>query len=253
MSGPAIRFGAIDGFPEVRAGDDLGALVADALQREPEPLADRDVIVVAQKIVSKAEGRLVPLADVDPGDRARELAVTCRKDPRLVELVLRESTEVVRCVPDILIVRHRLGFVVANAGVDQSNVEGDGAQALLLPVDPDASAARLCDAIARRLGVRVGVVVSDSFGRPWRMGVTGTCIGCAGLARIASAARCRSRRLLRETPSRRGPCSPWARRTKAGRWWSRGACRARGSRMKLGRSASCARGTKTCSGDPRIL
>jgi coenzyme F420-0:L-glutamate ligase/coenzyme F420-1:gamma-L-glutamate ligase len=184
MSRAALRFSAVDGFPEVRPGDDLGALVADALKRESEPLADHDVVVVAQKIVSKAEGRLVALAGVVPSDRARELATKSRKDPRLVELVLRESTDVVRCVPDVLIVRHRLGFVVANAGVDQSNVEGDGRYALLLPVDPDASAARLRDTIAQRLKVTVGVVLSDSVGRPWRMGVTGTCIGCAGVASL---------------------------------------------------------------------
>lgn len=184
MTRPALRFTAVDGFPEVRTGDDLGALVVEALGRQSEPLADHDVVVVAQKIVSKAESRLVALSDVVVGERARQLAATCRKDPRLVELVLRESTEVVRCVPDILIVRHRLGFVVANAGIDQSNVEGGGSHALLLPMDPDASAARLRDAIARRSKVAVGVVVSDSFGRPWRMGVTGTCIGCAGLASL---------------------------------------------------------------------
>jgi coenzyme F420-0:L-glutamate ligase/coenzyme F420-1:gamma-L-glutamate ligase len=184
MSRASLRFEAAEGFPEVRAGDDLAALVIEALRRASEPLAERDVVIVAQKIVSKSERRLVRLTDVTPGDRARELAAVCRKDPRLVELVLRESTDVVRCVKDILIVRHRLGFVVANAGVDQSNVEGDGALALLLPIDPDASAARLRDAIAHAMGVRIGVVVSDSFGRPWRMGVTGTCIGCAGIASL---------------------------------------------------------------------
>lgn len=184
MSGSELRFTALAGFPEVRPGDDLGALVADASARNGHRLADGDVVVVAQKIVSKAEGRLFALAGIQPGQKALELAATCRKDPRLVELVLRESTEVVRCVPEVLIVRHRLGFVVANAAVDQSNVDGGGAFALLLPIDPDASAARLRSALHERLGVVVGVVVSDSFGRPWRMGVTGTCVGCAGVASL---------------------------------------------------------------------
>ena len=156
-------------------------MLAAALDGCGRKLAENDVVVFCQKIVSKSEGRLVALADVAPSARARELASVCEKDPRLVELVLRESTEVVRCVKDILIVRHRLGFVVANAAIDQSNVAGDGEYALLLPKYPDASAARLRQDILDRFGLRVAVLISDSFGRPWRLGVCGTCIGCAGM------------------------------------------------------------------------
>ena len=141
-----------------------------------------DVLVVAQKIVSKAEGRLVALADVTPSAAARALAAETRKDPRIVQLILDESTEVVRKKPGVLIVRHRLGIVAAHAGIDQSNIDhGDGEAALLLPRDPDASASRLRNAIRARTGKRTGVIVSDSANRPWRLGTTGIAIGCAGL------------------------------------------------------------------------
>ncbi len=176
-----LTFRAVPGVPEIRAGQSLVDMLAAALDGCGRKLAENDVVVFCQKIVSKSEGRLVALADVAPSARARELASVCEKDPRLVELVLRESTEVVRCVKDILIVRHRLGFVVANAAIDQSNVAGDGEYALLLPKYPDASAARLRQDILDRFGLRVAVLISDSFGRPWRLGVCGTCIGCAGM------------------------------------------------------------------------
>jgi coenzyme F420-0:L-glutamate ligase/coenzyme F420-1:gamma-L-glutamate ligase len=177
----------LDGVPEIRPGHALDAVLGAALEQNRIALADGDVVALCQKIVSKAEDRFVALDSVVPGERAIELAQRCGKDPRFVEVVLQQSTQVVRCVKDVLIVRHRLGFVVANAGVDQSNIEGAGTRVLLLPEDPDASAARLRDAIRARLGVRVGVLVTDSFGRPWRMGVCGTCIGCAGLVALADA------------------------------------------------------------------
>lgn len=171
-------------MPEIQPGDDLAAVIAGALAANGvTPRAD-DVFAVAQKIVSKAEGRYVPLDSIEPSARASELAITCAKDARFVEAVLRESTEVVRCVKDVLIVRHRLGFVVANAGVDQSNIAEAGERVLLLPHDPDASAQRLRDALQARFGVPLAVIVTDSFGRPWRMGVCGTAIGCAGLAAL---------------------------------------------------------------------
>lgn len=176
-----LTFLAVPGVPEIRAGQSLAEVLAAALDRGGRTLAENDVVVFCQKIVSKSEGRLVALSGVEPSARARELASICEKDPRLVELVLRESTEVVRCVKDVLIVRHRLGFVVANAAIDQSNIEGGGEYALLLPENPDASAARLRQEIFELLGVQVAVLISDSFGRPWRMGVCGTCIGCAGM------------------------------------------------------------------------
>jgi coenzyme F420-0:L-glutamate ligase/coenzyme F420-1:gamma-L-glutamate ligase len=146
-------------------------------------LRDRDVVVFAQKIVSKSEGRRVDMAAVVPSPRALEIAAEVRKDPRLVELVLRESSRIVRKIPDVLIVEHRLGLVMANAGIDQSNVadQDSGEHALLLPVDPDASAERLRGDFRRIADREVAVVINDSFGRPWRQGTVGVAIGCAGL------------------------------------------------------------------------
>lgn len=143
-------------------------------------MRDGDVVVLAQKIVSKAEGREVSLASVTPSARAQELGGLTLKDPRLVELVLRESTEVVRAVPNILIVRHRLGFVMAQGGIDASNVDGADT-VLLLPIDPDASAARLRQELKTLTSADVGVVINDSWGRAWRVGTVGTAIGVAGL------------------------------------------------------------------------
>lgn len=179
----ALRFHAIDGLPEVRPGDDLLQLLIDAIavDDEIEALADGDVLVIAQKIVSKAENRFVELGTVEPGAEAVEIAARCLKDPRLVELVLRESSAVVRVAPHVLIVRHRLGFVVANAAIDQSNVPGGYERVLLLPADPDASARVLVDRARSRFGRTIAVLIADSFGRPWRQGVCGVCVGCAGL------------------------------------------------------------------------
>lgn len=165
---------------EIVAGDDLADLLGRALR--PIGVGDGDVLVVTQKLVSKAEGRTVALADVVPGARALELAAELGKDPRLVELVLAESSEVLRAERGVLVTRHRLGAVMANAGVDCSNIgPGDEERAVLLPLDPDGSAARLAEALRASLTVRLGVVISDSFGRPWRQGVVNVAIGCAGL------------------------------------------------------------------------
>jgi coenzyme F420-0:L-glutamate ligase/coenzyme F420-1:gamma-L-glutamate ligase len=163
---------ALPGLPMVQAGDDLAALVlAAGIALRPD-----DVLVVAQKVVSKAEGREVLLRDVAPSVRAEELARETGKDARIVELILQESVRVVRVRPNLIIVQHRLGHTMANAGIDQSNVTQEGDErALLLPVDPDASAA----ALSERLGC--AVVISDSFGRAWRRGTVGVAIGCAGL------------------------------------------------------------------------
>lgn len=160
---------------EVMEGDDLGGILANALAcQAPEA---GDVLVVTQKVVSKAEGRYRSLADVIPSRRAFELSTTTGKDARLVELVLSESTDIVRAAPHVLITRHRLGLVMANAGIDASNLgAGREGQVLLLPEDPDASAARLRSALPNG----VAVLISDSFGRPWRHGVTNVCIGAAG-------------------------------------------------------------------------
>lgn len=172
---------AVPGLPMVQAGDDLPGLIRDGLDRAGMDLRDGDVVVIAQKIVSKAEGRMVDLADVVPSAEAVELAAKIGKDPRIVQVVMSESAKVVRARPNLMIMQHRLGFVMANAGVDQSNVhETDGRQrALLLPVDPDGSAERIRAALAAT--AKVGVVISDSFGRPWRRGTQGVAIGAAGL------------------------------------------------------------------------
>jgi coenzyme F420-0:L-glutamate ligase / coenzyme F420-1:gamma-L-glutamate ligase len=179
-----LRIAALPDFPQVAAGDDLAALTAAALTRGELRLLPADVLVFAQKVVSKAEGRRVDLATVTPTTRALELARTVRKDPRLVELVLRESRRIVRAAPDVLIVEHRLGLVMANAGIDQSNVAhpAGGEFALLLPEDPDASATRIRARLGELTGCEPGVIVSDSFGRPWRVGTVGVAIGCAGIA-----------------------------------------------------------------------
>jgi coenzyme F420-0:L-glutamate ligase/coenzyme F420-1:gamma-L-glutamate ligase len=178
---------ALTGLPEIEGGADLAACLIEALDAGGWDLRASDVLVVAQKIVSKAEGRFVELEEVAPSPEALRLAALTRKDPRIVEVILGETAEVVRAVPNVLIVRHRLGFVMANAGVDRSNVPparaGDQVRerVLLLPHDPDASAAALRDRLMRRYGVRVGVIVSDSFGRPWRRGVLNVALGSAGL------------------------------------------------------------------------
>lgn len=161
---------------EVTPGDNLAALLSEALEVEGLRIRADDILVVTQKIVSKAEGRFVALDTVVPGSEALRLGALTRKDPRLVELVLSESTAVLRAVPNVLIVRHRLGLVMANAGIDRSNIgPGTGERALLLPEDPDASAERLGKALG------CAIVISDSFGRPWRMGVVAVGIGASGL------------------------------------------------------------------------
>ena len=179
----ALTLFALPGIPEVHSGADLAQLLAAALGAADLALRPDDVLVVAQKIVSKAEGRLVPLAPVVPGARALELARVTGKDARLVELILGESSEVVRAGQDVLIVRHRLGFVMANAGIDRSNLAGgtSGGEVLLLPVDPDRSAAALRAELAARTGAAPGLIISDSFGRPWRRGVVNIALGAAGI------------------------------------------------------------------------
>ena len=180
-SGAGIRLLPVRGIPEVMPGDDLAALLPERLREHP--VTDGDILVVAQKIVSKAENRYVDLAGVTPSERARELAGKTGKDPRLVELVLAQSKRVVRYRQDVLIVEHRLGFVHANAGIDHSNIpQNDRSErVLLLPENPDVSAARIHAATRQTCGVNVGVIINDSAGRAWRNGVTGIAIGGAGL------------------------------------------------------------------------
>jgi coenzyme F420-0:L-glutamate ligase/coenzyme F420-1:gamma-L-glutamate ligase len=178
--GGSVELFPVRNLPVVQPGDDLAALIAAHLDR---PLQDRDVVVVAQKIVSKAEDRFVDLATVTPSPEARRLAAETAKDPRIVEVVLAESARVVRSRPNLMIMEHRLGLVMANAGVDHSNVGAAGApdRLLLLPRDPDASAERLRADLARRTGADLAVIISDSFGRAWRRGTLGVAIGAAGL------------------------------------------------------------------------
>ena len=174
---------ALTGLPLIKAGDDLVELIASSLKRNGVEPRARDVLVVAQKIVSKAEGRMVDLATIKPSPQAIALAADVDKDPRLVEVILSESVRVVRARRNVLIVEHRLGFIMANAGVDQSNVgPGDGAQhVLLLPEHPDRSAAVLRRGLAAATGIDLAVVINDSFGRAWRQGTAGVAIGVAGL------------------------------------------------------------------------
>ncbi len=177
-----LRFQVLPDIPMIESGNDLADILLAALARAPVVLGDGDVLVVAQKIVSKAEGRLVRLDTVTASPRAVELAGETDKDPRLVQLILDESTEILRTRPGVLIVRHRLGNVGAHAGIDQSNVDhGDGECALLLPVDPDRSAAQLRATILARTGRVVGVIIADSMNRAWRLGTIGGAIGCAGI------------------------------------------------------------------------
>jgi coenzyme F420-0:L-glutamate ligase/coenzyme F420-1:gamma-L-glutamate ligase len=178
---------SIPGIPIVKRGDDVAGLVAEALAAARVALRDGDVLVVTSKILSRAEGRFVDLTTVEPTARAQEIGARIGKDARVVELILRESTAVSREAKGALIVRHRLGFVAANAGIDASNAvppgapPGSGPWALLLPDSPDGSAAAIRARVREAARADVGVVVSDSFGRPFRLGTVGVAIGCAGL------------------------------------------------------------------------
>ena len=174
------------GVPMVQPGDDLAALTIAAFAATGVTPEDGDVLVVAQKIVSKSEGRIVEVATVTPSERAIALAAETGKDPRFVEIVLSESRRVVRHRPNLIVVEHRLGFVMANAGIDHSNVAPDDGseRVLLLPLDPDGSAEALRRSLAQATGKRIAVIISDSFGRPWRRGTVGIAIGAAGLPAV---------------------------------------------------------------------
>jgi coenzyme F420-0:L-glutamate ligase / coenzyme F420-1:gamma-L-glutamate ligase len=178
-----ITLTAVPHMPEIQPGDDLAAVILAALAAANLSLQPGDVLAVAQKIVSKAEGRRVRLADVTPGEQAQTVAAVTEKDPRLVELVLQESESISRMKPGVLVTRHRLGFTSANAGIDRSNVGRQEAEeaVLLLPIDPDASAAAIRQTIQRESGIAVGVVITDSHGRPFRLGTVGVAIGVAGI------------------------------------------------------------------------
>jgi coenzyme F420-0:L-glutamate ligase/coenzyme F420-1:gamma-L-glutamate ligase len=180
---PKLTLTAVSGIPSVRPGDDIAALIGQALSEQSLTLVDGDILVIAQKIVSKSEGRFVCLDSITPSVRAREVARETHKEPRLVELILRESEEISRLAPGVLVVRHRLGFTSANAGIDRSNVQQEGEEetVLLLPLDPDASARQIRQQIEAASGMSIGVVISDSHGRPFRLGTVGVAIGVSGL------------------------------------------------------------------------
>ncbi len=175
-----ISLTAIEGIPMVKAGDDLAALIAAGLEHTGFTLEPGDILVVCQKVVSKAEGRVVDLKDFEPSEFARSYAKRWEKDPRAIEIVLRQTSRIVRNDHAVLIVETGPGWVCANAGVDESNSLEDG-RAILLPEDPDASARRLRDQLRRRFGAAVAVLVTDTFGRPWRDGLTEVCLGIAGM------------------------------------------------------------------------
>lgn len=181
-----LTFDAVQGIPMVEPGDDLVELIGKAISAAGERLQDDDVLVIAQKIVSKSENRYMDLEEVEPSERAWEVALEVDKDPRLVEVILSQSNEIVRSRLGVLIVEHKLGFVHANAGVDQSNIHHDEEhrRVLLLPEDPDASARRLRDGFRERYGVTIGVIINDSIGRAWRNGSLGLAIGVAGFTAL---------------------------------------------------------------------
>jgi coenzyme F420-0:L-glutamate ligase/coenzyme F420-1:gamma-L-glutamate ligase len=181
MTKPALSVYPVTGLPEITPGTDLAASIASAIQNADLQPRTGDILTIAQKIVSKAEGRYVDLRTITPSPAANELAGRTDKDPRAVELILRESRRVVRQSPGVIIVEHRLGIILANAGIDRSNAGGDEDAVLLLPEDPDESAQCLKTVLDAALGVNLGIVISDSVGRPRRLGTTGIAIGCAGL------------------------------------------------------------------------
>jgi coenzyme F420-0:L-glutamate ligase/coenzyme F420-1:gamma-L-glutamate ligase len=186
-AGGEVRVIGIDGMPEVRPGDDLAGLIGDAIAASGTGLDQGDLVVVTHKIVSKAEGQLVDLRGVEPSPLARRFAEQWGKDPRKIEVVLREAQRIVRMANGIIIAETRHGFVCANAGVDASNVSPD--TVVLLPLDPDASAARLREALGNRFGFAIesapAVIISDSFGRPWRQGIVNVAVGVSGMAPLA--------------------------------------------------------------------
>jgi coenzyme F420-0:L-glutamate ligase/coenzyme F420-1:gamma-L-glutamate ligase len=179
----SVTYFAVPGIPLIAPGDNLAAIITSALKAAQFPLIASDVVVIAQKIVSKSENRYVFLKDVKPSAQALKLSEETGKDARYLEVVLSESEEIVRYRPSIVIAAHRLGFVMANAGIDQSNIEhaNDEERVLLLPQNPDRSAAELKAAFDKAFNVDTGVIINDSFGRPWRNGVVGVALGVAGI------------------------------------------------------------------------
>lgn len=182
MPADHLELFALPGLPSIQPGDDLVTYILEGIQRAHLTLREGDILIISSKIVSKAENRYVDLRTIDPSPEAVELGETTRKDPRLVEVVLRESVRISRAAPYVLIVKHRLGFTSANAGIDQSNTGREsGEVVLLLPEDPDQSAARLAGELERRTGIRPPTIISDTHGRPFRIGNLNVAIGASGL------------------------------------------------------------------------
>jgi coenzyme F420-0:L-glutamate ligase/coenzyme F420-1:gamma-L-glutamate ligase len=182
MPSVSLSLHALAGLPLIEPGDDLAGLIAQALKETGLGLLEGDIVVVAQKVVSKAEGLYVDLDTVRPSARALELAAMLGKDPRHVEVVLNESDEIVKVGQHVIVAAHKLGFVMANAGIDESNIEhGSSGRVLLLPRDPDGSAGLIKERLDKSFGISCGVVINDSFGRPWRNGVVGVALGAAGM------------------------------------------------------------------------
>ena len=176
----------VPGIPLIHPGDDLAAIISNAMQAAQQEIVDGDVVIIAQKLISKAEGRLVALSSVEPGPEAIELAAAAEKEPGIAQLILDESARILRRRPGVIIAEHNLGFVLANAGLDRSNVDVDDDMVLLLPLNPDKSAADLRNGLSKVTGASLGVIIADSVGRAWRMGTTGMTLGCAGVEALAN-------------------------------------------------------------------
>lgn len=186
MQAKKLSLFTVPGIPLINRGDDLVALIGTALTGAGLKLADGDIVVIAQKLVSKAEGRTVALSSVKPSAEAIQLAAATDKEPEMVQLILDESRQILRHRPGVIIAEHKSGCVLANAGIDRSNVEPDSDRVLLLPADANQSAARLREGFAAMLNANVGVIIADSVGRAWRMGTTGMTLGCAGVEALAN-------------------------------------------------------------------
>ena len=182
----SITLTALQGFPLIQEGDDIAEIILQTIFANNLQIENNDIFVIAQKIISKSEGRKVCLEDVSPSEKAINLANKTNKDPRIVELILNESSEIIRVAHGVIITKHKLGFIMANAGIDQSNINenDDESYALLLPVDPDASSKRIKDAIEEITNKKISVIVNDSIGRPWRIGTVGHALGVAGLSPV---------------------------------------------------------------------
>jgi coenzyme F420-0:L-glutamate ligase / coenzyme F420-1:gamma-L-glutamate ligase len=183
----SVTYTGLPFVPMVEPGDDICAIIEAGLDAAQIALQDDDIVVIAQKIISKSEDRYVDLSVVAPTERAQELAGVTGKDPRLIEVILSESSEVLRAKKNVMVVAHKRGYVMANAGIDESNISHDGVErVLLLPVDPDRSCRDLKERLDRDFGVSMGVVINDSFGRAWRNGVVGVALGSAGVPSLES-------------------------------------------------------------------